>query len=293
MNQIKELKDKDNNRFIIEITLITPELDKKIIISLFISAPVTVLELKKFLSKDFEYPIQSMIFFYPLRGLVDNSYIFSSDANSKIELSLIIDDKKNESNKNMYDIGLINKDFKIMPNNLNNYPINNLKNTNINNNFININSSNNNISLKDSKNIFIKPLNDKLDFKLLNSQILFENKNNINDNIVKNMNVNKINENKTENIKNINKFDLNNNIYQIKNNKCNFFLTTTDNKQKTLDEHLLGKKRSNPTTFKTTILNFDNENTKPKINNKAQSNNNIKIVNFNVSKSLEPKNEIK
>ena len=152
MNQIKELKDKDSNRFIIEITLILPELQKKIIISLFISAPVTVLELKKFLSKDFEYPIQSMIFFYPLRGLVNNSYIFSSEANSKIELSLVIDDKKNEYNKNKYDMGLINKDFKIMPNNLNNHPINNLKNKNINNNFI-INCSNNNIPLKDSKNI--------------------------------------------------------------------------------------------------------------------------------------------
>ena len=292
MNQIKELKDKDSNRFIIEITLISPELQKKIIISLFISAPVTVLELKKFLSKDFEYPIQSMIFFYPLRGLVNNSYIFSSEANSKIELSLVIDDKKNEYNKNKYDMGLINKDFKIMPNNLNNHPINNLKNKNINNNFI-INCSNNNIPLKDSKNIFIKPLNDKLDFKSLNNQILFENKKNIKDTKINNVNVNKINENKKENIKNINKLNLNNNVYQIKNNKCNFFLTTTYNKQKTLDEHLLGKKRSNPTTFKTTILNFDNENTKPKINNKAQSNNNIKIVNFNVSKSLEPKNEIK
>ena len=180
-----------------------------------------------------------------------------------------------------------------MSNNLNNHPINDLKNTNINNNFININCSNNNISLKDSKNIFIKPLNDRLDFKLLNSQILFENKKKFNDNNINYVNVNKINENKTENIKNINKLDLNNNIYQIKNNKCNFFLTTTDNKQKTLDEHLLGKKRSNPTTFKTTILNFENENTKPRINNKVQSNNNIKIVNFNVSKSLASKNEIK
>ena len=292
MNQIKELKDKDSNRFIIEITLILPELQKKIIISLFISEPVTVLELKKFLAKDFEYPIQSMIFFYPLRGLVDNSFIFSSESNSKIELSLVIDDKKNESNKDKYDIGLINKDFKIMPNNLHDRQINNLKNTNINNNFININRSNNNIPLKDSKNIFIKPLNDKLDFKSLNNQILFENKKNIKDTKINNVNVNKINENKKENIKNINKLNLNNNVYQIKNNKCNFFLTTTINKPKKLDEHLLGKKRSNPTTFKTTILNKGNESTKPKINNKAQSNN-IKIVNFNVNKSLSSKNEIK
>ena len=53
------------------------------------------------------------------------------------------------------------------------------------------------------------------------------------------------------------------------------------------------KKRSNHTTFKTTILNIDNEYTKPKINNKAQNNSNIKIVNFNVNKSLSSKNEIK
>ena len=85
----------------------------------------------------------------------------------------------------------------------------------------------------------------------------------------------------------------NNNLYQTKNSKCNFFLTTTDNKQKISDEHFLGKKTSIPITFKKTILNNDNENKKPKNNIKLQSNNNYKIVNFNVNKSLTTKNEKK
>ena len=284
MNQIKELKNKDINRFIIEITLILPESQKKIIISLFITAPVTVLELKKFLSKDFEYPIQSMIFFYPLRGLVDNTFIFSSEPNTKIELSLVIDDKKNESNKIKSDLDLIDKDFHSISSNLNLNSINNQISSNLNKNFINIKDSNNNILQKDGKNTFIKPSNDNQDFKLLNCHNLFGNKINMNGN----------NENKMENTKIVTNLDINNNnLYQTKNSKFNFFLTTTDNKQKISDEHFLEKKRSNPTTFKTTILNNDNENTKLKNNIKVQSNNNYKIVNFNVNKSLTPKNQKK
>ena len=46
----------------------------------------------------------------------------------------------------------------------------------------------------------------------------------------------------------------------------------------------MGKKRNNPATFKTTILNKENEDTKSKLFDRPQSNNNYKIVNFNINK---------
>ena len=76
MNQIKELKYQNKKECIIEISLILLESQKKITISLFISAPVTVLELKKFISKDFDLDIEDMIFFYPFKGIIDNTYKF-------------------------------------------------------------------------------------------------------------------------------------------------------------------------------------------------------------------------
>ena len=290
MNQIKELKNKNNNRFIIEITLILLESQKKIIISLFITEPVTVLELKQYLSKDLDFSIQNMIFFYPIRGIIDNSYIFFSEPNTKIELSLIIDDKKNESNKIKPDISINNKDSKNISNNININILKKNNNRNLNNNFKNISNYKNYIISKDLNYKFIKPFDDIKDFKFLNYKNLYENKNNSNDMNIKDFNIKK--ENKKEEMKNNNKFDMNNNLYQIKNNKHNFFLTTTDKRQKTLDEHFLGKKRTIPTTFKTTILKNENENIKHK-NMKLQNNNNIKIVNFSVNKSLLSQNEKK
>ncbi len=292
MNQIKELKNKNNNRFIIEITLILLESQKKIIISLFITEPVTVLELKQYLSKDLDFPIQNMIFFYPIRGIIDNSYIFFSEPNTKIELSLIIDDKKNESNKIKPDISINNKDSKNISNNININILKKNNNRNLNNNFKNISNNKNNIISKDLNYKFVKPFDDIKDFKFLNYKNLYENKNNSNDKNINDVNIDKENKNKKEEKKNNNKFDMNNNnLYQIKNNKHNFFLTTTDNRQKTLDEHFLGKKRTIPTTFKTTISKNENENTKPKNYMKLQ--NNIKIVNFSVNKSLLFQNEKK
>ena len=291
MNQIKELKNKNNNRFIIEITLILLESQKKIIISLFITAPVTVLELKKYLSKDLDFPIQNMIFFYPIRGLVDNNYIFSSKPNTKIEISLILDDKKSEPNKIKPDISINNKDSTNISNNININILKKNNNRNLNNNFINIHNNKNNIISKDLNFKFIMPFNDIKDFKFLNYQNLYENKNNSNDMNIKDFNIKK--ENKKEEMKNNNKFDMNNNLYQIKNNKHNFFLTTTDNRKKALDEHFLGKKRIISTTFKTTILKNENDNTKSKNYMKLQNNNNIKIVNFSVNKSLLSQNEKK
>ena len=97
------------------------------------------------------------------------------------------------------------------------------------------------------------------------------------DNKIENKKISENNQNYIR-IKEIN----NNDFYQIKNNKCNFVLTKIKSKQKTLDEQFLGKKRNIPTTFKTTILNKENENSKSK---------NFKIVNFNINKNLSSQNE--
>ena len=98
MNEIKELNFTNNKQFIIEITLILIESQKKITISLFISAPITVLQLKEFISKDFDFDIQNMIFFYPPKGIIDNTYKFQAESNEKICLDLILDDKNTNLN---------------------------------------------------------------------------------------------------------------------------------------------------------------------------------------------------
>ena len=99
MNQIKELKNISKEEFIIEISHIILESLKKFTISIFISEPVTVLELKEFLSKDFDYKIEDMIIFYQHEGILENSYTFQAQPNQKIKLELIIDDKKIETSE--------------------------------------------------------------------------------------------------------------------------------------------------------------------------------------------------
>ena len=279
MNQIKELKNKNNKSFIIDIIHILVNSEKnitvKIKISLSISAPLTVLELKEFISNDFGFPIKNMIFFYPLNGIIENSYKFSFEPNKKILLILILDQEKSDTNKINNEIDIKNKNFLQFPNffknnifyNKNN--INNLINNLKNNKNIKIENIKLNNSIKDNKEDDLNKLQNNAYFK-----------NTIND-IGKSLE--KINKSKDYNnmiIKN------NISLNQQKNSKCNFVLTKVDNKQNTLDENLLGKKRCNPMTFKTTILNKENENTKSKNLIKLQTNNNIKIVNFSVNKNL-------
>ena len=94
MNEIKELKNISNKEFIIEISLILIESQKTITISLLISAPITALQLKEFISKDFGFDIKNMIIFYPLKGIINNTYTFQAEPNEKICVNLILDDKK-------------------------------------------------------------------------------------------------------------------------------------------------------------------------------------------------------
>ena len=286
-SQIKELNNKDNKEFIIEISLILIKSLKKFTISLFISAPVSVLELKEFISRDFEFPIENMIFFYPLKGIIDNNYVFPFEINKKILLDLILDDRKNDINNNNNEIVL---------NNYIKYPntffFNNILNKQKNiNNLININKNNNNNYINKTENLHEKLINSDTNKEYYS---LINNKNNNISQGQDNTNIISINENeninKYENINNeINNMKLN--LDQLKNNKCSFILTKIDNKQKSVNEHLLGKKRNIPTTFKTTISNKENDNAKSKNLLKTQINNNFKVVNFSVNKNLSSVNK--
>ena len=284
MNQIKELNNNNCKRFIIEVNLILLDSQKRYTISLFIYTTISVLELKRFISKDFEFSIQSMILFYPPKGIIDNAYKFLFEPNKIITIDLIIDRKKNQINKLNKEIALKNINYDNLPKNISNCDKFLLNNKNNKNNLINnyikpYNDINNTVLLNPYNNLLNNPFNDNKQCQLPEKTNYFNNQ--INNNICKNI----IKDNKAENLNNIYKID-NNNLNQIKNNKCNFILTKIDNKQKIANDNLLGKKRRFPATFKTTILNKENEITKQKNMIKPQNNSNIKIVNFSVNKNV-------
>ena len=276
MNQIKELKNISKEEFIIEISLIILESLKKFTISIFISEPVTVLELKELISKDFDYKIEDMIIFYRHQGILENNYTFQAEPNQKIKIELLIDDKKIETSELHKKISI---DYKETIN---------LQNTNIltnkkihSSNSLSISTKNDSIPIEsDNKNLTNNNINDKNDYYLPNNINLLNNKNicDINDNKrINNDDVNKIPK-KNENI----------NLNVFKNNKCNFVLTKMDSPKYTINDFLLGKKRSFPTTFKTTIHKKEDKDKNEKAPIKSPTNNNFKIINFNVNKNNAP-----
>ena len=275
MNQIKELKNISKEEFIIEISHILLGSLKKFTISIFISEPVTVLELKEFISKDFDYQIEDMIIFYEQQGILENSYTFQAEPNKKIELGLIIDDKKIETSELHKKIS---KDYKETINLQNSYisPINKINS----NSSLSISTKNNSNPIENNnKNLINNNINDKNDYYLPHNINLLNNKNiyDINDNIRNNDNdVNK-NLNKNENI----------NLNISKNNKCNFVLTKMDSPKYINNDYLLGKKRANSTTFKTTLHKKEDKDTKEKTLIKSP-NNNFKVINFNINKNNVP-----
>ena len=276
MNQIKELKNISKEEFKIEISLIILESLKKFTISIFISEPVTVLELKELISKDFDYKIEDMIIFYRYQGILENSYTFQAEPNQKIKLELLIDDKKIETSELHKKISI---DYKETIN-LQNRNI--LINKKINsNNSLSISTKNDSYPIEsDNKNLTNNNINDKNDYHLPNNINLLNNKNicDINDNKrIKDNDANKI-LNKNENI----------NINLFKNNKCNFVLTKMDSPKYPMNDFLLGKKRSTPTTFKTTIHKKEDKDTNEKTPIKSPINNNFKVINFNVNKNIVP-----
>ena len=273
MNQIKELKNISQEEFIIEISHIILESLKKFTISIFISEPVTVLELKELISKDFDYKIEDMIIFYRHQGILENNYTFQAEPNQKIKIELLIDDKKIETSELHKKISI---DYKETIN---------LQNTNIltnkkihSSNSLSISTKNYSIPIEsDNKNLTNNNINDKNDYYLPNNINLLNNKKicDINDNKrINNDDTNKI-LNKNENI--------NSNV--VKNNKCNFVLTKMDSPKYTINDFLLGKKRRFPTTFKTTIHKKEEKDTNEKAPIKSPNNNNFKVINFNVNKN--------
>ena len=276
MNQIKELKNISKEEFIIEISLIILESLKKFTISIFISEPVTVLELKELISKDFDYKIEDMIIFYRYQGILENSYTFQAEPNQKIKLELLIDDKKIETSELHKKISI---DYKETINLQNNNIVINKKISS--NNSLNISTKNDSYPIEsDNKNLTNNNINDKNDYHLPNNINLLNNKNicDINDN--KRINANDVNKNlnKNENI----------NLNIFKNNKCNFVLTKMDSPKYQMNDFLLGKKRSIPTTFKTTIHKKEDKDTNEKTPIKSPNNNNFKVINFNVNKNNVP-----
>ena len=276
MNQIKELKNINKEEFIIEISLIKLESLKKFTISIFISEPVTVLELKELISKDFDYKIEDMIIFYRYQGILENSYLFQAEPNQKIKLELLIDDKKIETNELHKKISIDYKETINLQNS--NILINKKVNSN---NSLSISTKNGSYPNESvNKNLTNNNINVKNDYHLPNNINLLNNKNicDINDN--KRINDNDANKilNKNENI----------NLNIFKNNKCNFVLTKMDSPKYTMNDLILGKKRSIPTTFKTTIHKKEEKDTNEKTPIKSPTNNNFKVINFNVNKNNVP-----
>lgn len=84
MNKITELKNINKEKLIIELSFLLFESKTKITISLFISKPVSILELKEFILKNFEYAIEDMIIFKHNQGILVYNYKFQVKQNQKI-----------------------------------------------------------------------------------------------------------------------------------------------------------------------------------------------------------------
>lgn len=261
MNRIKEPLLNTHKHFIIEISLNLQKTQKKIIISLFISDTIKVKELKEFISKDFDFPINSISFFSPLIGNLEDSYEFKFEPDKKVNINLIINDFK-ESYENLNkDIYLKKQDIHQNVNGIKINKKNELNNSNIqNNDFFSINSG-------------IKKLYNSNDNN--NEYNIFHSLN------IPNFKLNIFNKTKNENIS---KNECEKKINQVKKDKYNFILTQSNEKQRDKNLPLLNKKRFS-TTFKTTKLNKDNQEVKQKQNINSIKKN-IKVINFNINKNI-------
>lgn len=270
MNLIKEPILSTHNHFIIEISLILHKTQKKIIISLFISDNIKVKELKDFISKDFDLPINTITFFNPLIGKLDDSYEFKFEPDKKINLNLILND------------------FKESVEDLNNNII--FKKPDIHKNI-----NENKIFIKNEINNSVTRNNDFFRINCDMQKLYNFNDNKNGPNIFNSLNLPNNKFNFFNNVQNeiITKNECEKKINQIKKENCNFILTKTTEKQRDKILPLLNKKRFS-TTFKTTKLNKENQETKQKqiINPNIK---NIKMINFNINKniSLNKVNELK
>ncbi len=254
IKQIKKGRYRSDKHFIIEISFILPNKRKKIVISLFISDNIKVKELREFISKDFNIPINNLNFFYSSKGFLKDSFEFQFKQDNIINLDLILGapkesafdlkyknvSKKEENKKNINEYNLNKK--------------NELKSsvTRIND-FFQINSQ---------KRETVNSGNDKKENNLLYNQNSFNNSIN---NFINEKNINKDEEKKDE----------------IKRNFLNFFLTKNNEKDKEKNPTLLNKKR-----FLSSQKSIKPQNQKNFLKIEQKNNKNVKIINFNINKSL-------
>ena len=260
MSEIKELKQKYNNANTINISYKLLGSQKVAEISLFIKEKVSVLELKEFLSKDFGFPVENIILFNPLEGILDNIHQFSFKENNIIKLELIVqnndngiqfiqNDKKSESKKSITDISnKINNNLKI--NNKNNNINKNNKNNknkiinfqiNKNNSEIQKNNNGNNLINKNKETSYPEAGKILKNVNFKTQQINFDNKkapkiNFFTNNIQNKMILPKINE-------------------SIVNNNFNDATSKKLDSKKANNNNLLGQKRKIIPSFVTTIAN--------------------------------------
>ena len=254
IKQTKQGRYRSDSHFIIEISFILPNKQKKMIISLFISGNITVKELREFISKDFNIPINNLNLFYSSKGFLKDSFEFQFKQDNIINLDLILGapkesafdlkyknvSKKEENQKNINEYNLNKK--------------NELKSsvTRIND-FFQINSQ---------KRETVNSGNDKKENNLLYNQNSFNNSIN---NFINEKNINKDEEKKDE----------------IKRNFLNFFLTKNNEKDKEKNPTLLNKKR-----FLSSQKSIKPQNQKNFLKIEQKNNKNVKIINFNINKSL-------
>lgn len=248
INQIEKLRFPIDRHFIIEISLIMTNIQKKFIISLFISDNIKVKELKEFISKDFDLPVKNMIFYNSLEGILQDSFEFQFEQDKKINLSLILNHPKKSASELNYINILKNEEIQ---KNINEYKI--IKKNEINKTVV-------------ENNEFLK-LND------LNKEI--KNSSNSKNEDLPNNAINTCN-NGIKNFINNKKEKINE---KIKNDKFNFFSTKISEKKRDLNHALLNKKR-NISPYQTKI-------SKNIIKNNGVEENTKKIkINFNINKAI-------
>ena len=258
INQKNERISFNDRHFIIEISLLLYKAQRKIIISLFISDNIKVKELKEFISKDFDFPINTMSFFNPLTGILDDSFEFQFEQDKKINLNLILNAPK-QNNFNL------------------NYQ-NNMKNQNIQKNINEYEI----IKKSESKNKDFQKLNNS-NHQLHNfineeKKICIDIDTNLNNNI-NNSNNNKNQFNNNTDNKKVDGIVIN----KIKNANFNYFLTKKFENKMDNNYSLLKKKRLSN-------LHQENKLKEDNLSNKEKNTKKIKIINFNVNKTVDQNN---
>ena len=254
INQTKQGRYRSDSHFIIEISFILPNKQKKMIISLFISDNITVKELREFISKDFNIPINNLNLFYSSKGFLKDSFEFQFKQDNIINLDLIL----GASKESAFDLKYKNVSKKEEnQKNINEYNLN--KKNELKSSVTRINDF---FQINSQKRETVNSGNDKKENNLLYNQNSFNNSIN---NFINEKNINKDEEKKDE----------------IKRNFLNFFLTKNNEKDKEKNPTLLNKKR-----FLSSQKSIKPQNQKNFLKIERKNDGGVKIINFNINKSL-------